>query len=94
MPTPAANRYHADFFETFEEIRQAVGDVAAQKVLKIFTMRHGGQQMTIPDPQDIYREDRDRQICKKFDGVNIVELGILFHLSPTQIRRILAGKRR
>ncbi len=94
MPVPAANRYHAEFFETFEEIRQAVGDAAARKVLEIFTMRHGGQQMTVPDPQDLYREDRDRQICNKFNGANHCELAIFFRLSPTQIRRIVAGKRR
>lgn len=91
---PADNRYHAEFFETFEEIRRAVGDVATQKVLEIFTMRHGGQQMTIPDPHDLYREERDRQICNKFNGVNHGELAVIYHLSPTQVRRIVVGKRR
>ncbi len=91
---PAANRYHAEFFETIEEIRQAVGDIAAGKVLKIFAMRHGGQQMTIPDPQDLWREERDRQICLKFNGANLQELAILYRLSVTQVRRIVVGKRR
>lgn len=90
----AANRYHAEFFETFEEIRQAVGDITARRVLEIFSRRHGGQQMTIPDPQDLWREERDRQISNRFTGANHQELAILFGISVTQIRRIVVGKRR
>lgn len=94
MAAPAANRYHADFFETFEEIRRAVGDDATKKVLEIFTMRHGGQQITIPDPQDLWREERDRQICNKLNGSNYPEVAILYNLSVTQVRRIEKGTRR
>jgi Mor family transcriptional regulator len=89
-----SNRYHAEFFETFEEIRQVVGDDHTKKILEIITMRHGGQQIRVPDPHDLWLEERDRQICDKFNGVNHQELAILYVLSPTQIRRIVVGKRR
>ena len=87
-------RYHAEFFETFDEIRQAVGDETTKKILEIFTMRHGGQQMTIPDPLDVRREERDMHIRKKFTGTNHSDLAILYGISVTQVRRIVAGKRR
>lgn len=94
MPVPAANRYHADFFETFEEIRRAVGDVAAQQVFKIITMRLGGQLLRVPDPHDLWREERDRQICNKLNGTNYQEVAIMYSLSVTQVRRIEKGSRR
>lgn len=89
-----SNRYHAEFFETFEEIRRIAGDELTKKILEMITMRHGGQTMTIPDPHDLWREERDRQICNKFNGVNHCELAMFYSLSPTQIRRIVVGKRR
>ena len=89
-----SNRYHAEFFETFDEIRRIAGEELTKKILEMITMRHGGQQIRVPDPHDLWLEERDRQICNKFNGINHDELGLLYGLSVTQVRRIVVGKRR
>ncbi len=83
------HRYHADFFETFQDVAALYGEEIATGVMKLIAMRHGGQQMRIPDPKDIYREDRNRQIRDRFTGFNHQELAILFKVSVSQIRRIV-----
>jgi len=85
----AKTRYHADFFETFQVVAETYGEEIATGVMKLIAMRHGGQHMRIPDPKDIYREDRNRQIRNRFTGFNHQELSILFKVSISQIRRIV-----
>ena len=83
------NRYHAEFFETIHDIRHKYGEEIAQGIMNLIAMRHGGSRIWIPDPHDVYREERDRQIRDKFTGANHQELGILFRLSISQVRRIV-----
>ena len=82
-------RYHADFFETFKEIREEYGAGIATGVMQIIVMRHGNSRIYIPDPRDVYREERDRKIRSKFNGANLQELAILFRISISQARRIV-----
>ena len=86
---PKKNRYHAEFFETVQDIRHTYGEETARAIMNMITMRHGGSRIWIPDPHDIYREERDRQIRAKFTGFNHQEMAILFRLSISQVRRIV-----
>ena len=100
MTIPAANRYHADFFETFRSVAEQFGEEIADGVMLLIASRHGNQQIRIPDLEDIWRETRDRRIQLEFNETNYEELGIKYHgkdgkaLSVTQVRRIVVGKRR
>ena len=82
-------RHHADFFDTFRDVAGKYGEEIAAGVMTMIAMRHGGQQIRIPDPRDMYREERNRQIRIRFTGFNHGELAILFRLSVSQVRRIV-----
>jgi Mor family transcriptional regulator len=83
------NRYHAEFFDTFQDVAAQYGPEVAEGVMRLITMRHGGQQLRIPDPLDVSREDRNRQLRNRFTGFNHQELAILFKISVSQVRRIV-----
>lgn len=53
----------------------------------------GGMRITFPNNDHFYRMDRDRLICKEFNGQNYAYLASKYRLSIKQIRKIINCKR-
>lgn len=49
----------------------------------------GGMKTYIPKANSISSDERNREICSKFDGGNAAQLATYYNLSETHIRRII-----
>jgi Mor family transcriptional regulator len=76
------------------------GEASGLVIIRAITEELGGLRVSIPDLQDLQREERDRRIRALFNGNNYSELAERFtnsrgdRLSVRQIRNIIDGERR
>ena len=75
----------SDFDEVYEDIVDAIG---IDNFLKLCKLR-GGMSVYIPKYSCIVRLARNRDIVKKFNGVNFETLAREYRLSTSYVRRIL-----
>jgi Mor family transcriptional regulator len=73
-------------------IREILKVVEIEDLLKL-SQRWGGGHIYLPTQECILRESRDRLILKGFNGKNYGELAREFHMSETNIRKIIKNKR-
>jgi Mor family transcriptional regulator len=78
----------------FQRLCSDFGEASGFSIIKTIVEELGGLRVSIPDLQDLEREERDRRITSLFNGRNYAELGDRFGLSPRQVRHIVDGKRR
>ena len=83
--------HHSLFMSAFEEIRQELGEKVAHRTLSIIVMTVGGMRLSIPDLQDLWRQERNRRIRNEFTGFNYEELAIKYRLKRQQVRKIIQG---
>jgi Mor family transcriptional regulator len=78
----------------FQRLQADFGQASGQAIIKTIIEECGGMRISLPDMQDLWREERDRRIRNKFTGANHEELAINFGLSVDQVRRIVNCKRK
>ena len=74
----------SDFDEVYEDIVDAIG---IDNFLKLCKLR-GGMSVYIPKYTCVIRLARNREIVKRFNGVNINSLARQYRLSVSYLRRI------
>lgn len=76
------------------------GESSGLAIIRAITEELGGLRVSVPDLQDLQREERDRKIVALFTGNNYKELAERFtnsrgeRLSVRQVRNIINEKRR
>ena len=84
----------------FRSLFATFGEAPGTIIINSFVSYCGGLRISIPDFEDLYREERDRRIRAAFNGSNYSELAERFtnfkgeRLSVRQIRYIIDGERR
>jgi len=73
----------------FSRLYREIGYELGNHIIKTIFDELGGLRITIPSVKVLYREERNKLIIKKFNGINHKELALLFDLSEQQVRRIL-----
>jgi len=101
MPTPIMEahimpRYDEGYDplqEWFTSVLADFGEVSGTAIIKSFIAHLGGCRISIPDFDDLSRQERDRKIRAAFNGVNYNELAERFGISARWVRRIIDGEK-
>lgn len=97
MPTTKSETREA-LQEWFRSLITDFGEASGHAIIKSFISFCGGLRISVPDFEDLWREERDRRIRAAFNGVNYTELAERFTnfkgecLSVRQIRYIIDGE--
>ncbi|GAA0218985.1 Mor transcription activator family protein [Metaclostridioides mangenotii] len=73
-------------------IREILKVLGIEDLLKL-SKKWGGGHIYLPTQECILRESRDRLILKGFNGKNYGELAREFHMSETNVRKIIKNKK-
>lgn len=88
-------RYQADsvmlLFECWREMDMRFGEASGKAIMQKFVMELKGLRISIPDHDDIFREERNRRIRAKYNGSNHAELAINWGISIVHVRNIIRG---
>ena len=76
-----------DVYEHLEMLYEIVGD---EKYLEIIRM-YGGSNLYIPTYKSTIRNSRNREIRKRYNGVNISLLAAEYGMSVNNLRNIVKG---
>jgi Mor family transcriptional regulator len=76
----------------FNRLCNDFGQEYGMAIVKTIIEELGGLRVTVPSWKMLYRKERNALIRKRFNGFNHKELGIMFNLSETQVRRIVNGR--
>ena len=77
-----------DVYEHLELLYEIVGD---EKYLEIVKM-YGGANLYIPTYKATIRNSRNREIRKKYNGINISLLAMQYGMSVNNVRNIVKEK--
>lgn len=91
MSNRSENREALDVL--FHRLVTDFGQKSGEAIIRTIVEELGGLRVSIPDIQDLSREERDRRICASFTGDNYGELALRHGLSRMQIRRIIESER-
>lgn len=80
--------------EWFRELAANFGEAPAMAIIKSLVATLGGRRITVPDREELQREERDRRIRARFNGRNYEEIALSFRLSIRQVRSIIDDCRR
>jgi len=79
-----------EMLQFLECLTRERGAKDSAQIVKTLIEELGGLRIQIPTFKTIYRLERDRKIRTAYNGANLNELSIIWGLSVSQIRRILA----
>ena len=74
-----------DLSENIAALYEAIGEDNFIKVVKLY----GGNNLYIPTYKSVIRYSRDREIIKRYNGVNATMLSREYGISVTQVRNII-----
>jgi len=74
-----------DFIENLTLMYEIVGE---EKFLEIIRM-YGGSNLYIPTYKSVIRSSRNREIAKRYNGVNASQLAREYGITVNQIRNIV-----
>ena len=74
-----------DLSENIAALYDAIGEENFIKVVKLY----GGNNLYIPTYKSVIRYSRDREIIRRYNGVNATMLSREYGISVTQVRTIL-----
>ena len=74
-----------DLSENIAALYEAIGEENFIKVVKLY----GGNNLYIPTYKSVIRYSRDREIIRRYNGVNATMLSREYGISVTQVRNIL-----
>ena len=77
-----------DLSENIAALYEAIGEENFIKVVKLY----GGNNLYIPTYKSVIRYSRDREIIRRYNGVNATMLSREYGISVTQVRNILAQR--
>ena len=77
-----------DLNENIAPLYEAIGEENFIKVVKLY----GGNNLYIPTYKSVIRYSRDREIIRRYNGVNADNLAREYGISVTQVRNILAQR--
>lgn len=75
----------SDLPPQFESIAMKVG----MDITKMLFKEFGGTSVYFPTEKMIYKEARDREIIKEFNGFNVKELASKYRMSESYVRAII-----
>lgn len=75
----------SDLPPQFENIAMEIGIDRVKALFKEF----GGTSVYFPTEKMIYKEARDREIIKEFNGFNVKELASKYRMSESYVRAII-----
>ena len=78
--------------QLFHRLRTDFGPASGQAIIRTIIEELGGLRVSIPDLNELYREERDTRIRAAFTGHNYEELALRWSLSIRQIRYIIDGE--
>jgi Mor family transcriptional regulator len=79
--------------EWFRCLLADFGEASGRAIIRSFVAHCGGCRISVPDFEDLSRQERDRRIRAAFTGTNYGELSERFGISRRQIRYIIDGER-
>ena len=80
----------SSFLEDVERcFNEVLGAPRGSVVLKGILERHKGLRLVIPGATKIYRDWRDGEIRKEFNGRNLEELALRWKITMKQVMRIV-----
>ena len=77
-----------DFDEIYDDIIETIG---VDNFVELCKLR-GGMVVYFPTHTRVTRQARNREIVKKFNGVNFVQLAKEYKLSESYLRRLLKSE--
>ena len=77
-----------DLSENIAALYDAIGEENFIKVVKLY----GGNNLYIPTYKSVIRYSRDREIIRRYNGVNATMLSREYGISVTQVRNIIAQR--
>lgn len=78
--------------EDLSELHQEYARVIGVENLIALSKYFGGTQIYIPKVEELLKNKRYRQISEEYDGTNIQELAVKYHISESTIYRIVRDK--
>lgn len=81
-----------EVYDVPEVLDNMVGIVGIEKFVEVSRF-YGGENVYIPLYKSLVRKARNREIARKFNGVNFRELALEYGISVTHVKRILEDER-
>ena len=75
--------------DSSKELAKIIGLDAYKKLVQHF----GGSYIYVNKPDTVVREERNAEICRRFDGKNYCQLAQEYNLTENRIRSILKQKK-
>lgn len=72
--------------------KKELANVIGLEAYKKLVQHYGGSYIYINKPDTLTRNERDAEICKKFNGKNYSQLAQAYQLTENRIRSILRQK--
>jgi len=93
MPKPNRRSPRSDNREAldrlFHRLQSEFGPASARAITRAILEEMGGLRVSIPDLDELHREERDARIRAAFNGRNYEELAIRWNLSVRRVRYII-----
>ena len=84
---------HDPLHDWFHSLLTDFGEASGTAIIRSFIAHCGGCRISVPDFDDLYRQERDRKIRTAFTGSNYNELAERWGISVRQVRYIIDGER-
>ncbi|MCM1315144.1 MAG: hypothetical protein NC205_01060 [Prevotella sp.] len=80
-------------FEQLTNDKKEIANVIGLEAYKKLVRHFGGSYIYVNKPETVVRNERNQEICKKFNGSNYCQLAQEYQLTENRIRSILRQKR-
>ena len=79
-------------FDQLSSDKKELAHIIGLEPYKKLVQHYGGSYIYINKPDTVVRNERNEEICRKFNGSNYSQLAQEFHLTENRIRSILRQK--
>lgn len=80
-------------FDQLKGDKKELANVIGLEAYKKLVQHYGGSYIYINKPDTVVRNERNEEICRKFNGSNYCQLAQEYRLTENRIRSILRQKR-
>ena len=79
--------------EQLADSSKGIANIIGLEAYKKLVQHYGGSYIYINKPDTVVREERNAEICRKFNGKNYCQLATEYNLNENRIRSILRQKK-
>ncbi|MDE6035986.1 MAG: DNA-binding protein [Ruminococcus sp.] len=79
--------------EQLEDSNKELAKTIGLEAYKKLVQHYGGSYIYINKPDTVVRNERNEEICRKFNGSNYCQLATEYNLTENRIRSILKQKK-